>query len=153
VGDGAFTEIRYEDLAADPAQTLRQVAAFLGIANGEDLMAVLAPRLRCQVRAESVGKWKQGLSWREIECFEAFAGDELRTLGYPLQFRPRAGRRSMAEAAVWKAQAVCRRLANRRYWADNWYKLGLRLQDAALPLRTVLRARQRQPWIARGVRP
>jgi len=76
---------------------------------------------------------------------------ELRSLGYPLQFRPRTGRRKMAEAAVWKAQAVCRRLLNRRYWADNWYKLGLRLRDAALPLRAL--ARTRQAWTARSVRP
>jgi hypothetical protein len=141
---GSYAEIRYEELVSDPVRTLGEVARFLGIENDGAVMEAVAPGLRLQVRSTSVFKWKQRLSWREIECFEAFAGDELTTLGYPLRFRPRTVRRSAIEAAYWKAQAVGRRLANRRYWADNWYKLGLRARDAALPLRALARPRGRE---------
>jgi hypothetical protein len=141
---GTFAEVRYEQLVGDPVGTLRDVASFLGIHNHEALMDALAHRLRAQVRPGSVLKWKQRLSWREVECFEAFAGDELTALGYPLQFRPRTARHSAMEAGFWKAQAVFRRLTNRRYWGDNWYKLGLRARAAALPLRGIMRPRGRE---------
>jgi hypothetical protein len=127
----AYAEIKYEELVNDPVRILGGVATFLGIENREALMDQVAGPLRVQVRTSSVHQWKQRLSWREIECFEAFAGDELTALGYPLQFRPRMARHSAMEAGFWKAQAVLRRVANRRCWADNWYKLGLRLRDAA----------------------
>jgi hypothetical protein len=143
-----FAEIRYEELVTDPVRTLGAVARFLGIANDEALMDAVTPNLRQQVRAGSLLKWKQRLSWREVECFEAFAGDELTALGYPLQFRPRTAGRSAVEAALWKGQAVLRRVRNRRYWMDNWYKLGLRARDAALPLRALARPRPRTAWPA-----
>jgi hypothetical protein len=145
---GAFAEIRYEALVRDPVGTLDGVARFLGIANHDSLMESLAPRLHLQVRSTSLLQWKQRLSWREIECFEAFAGDELTALGYPLQFRPRTARLGTMEAGFWKARAVCRRVTNRRYWADNWYKLGLRAREAALPLRALARPRERAVWPA-----
>jgi hypothetical protein len=143
---GSYTEIRYEQLVSDPAGTLTNVARFLEIENVDALMTVVAPQLRAQVRSGSALKWKQQLCWREIECFEAFAGDELHRRGYPLQFRPRMTRSSAVEVAFWKGQAAYRRLANRRYWADNWYKLGLRARDAALSLRGLARARGAEPW-------
>jgi hypothetical protein len=148
VPPGAFAEIHYEELVGDPVRTLSGVARFLGIDSHAALIDTLAPRLRVQVRSSSVLKWKQRLSWREIECFEAFAGEELTALGYPLQFRPRTARHSAFEAGFWKAQAVFRRLTNRRYWADNWYKLRLRTRDAATPLRGMIRPqRSRAPYV------
>jgi hypothetical protein len=144
----AYAEIRYEQLVNDPAGTLGVIARFLGIQNADALVEAAAPRLEVQVRSGSVSKWKQRLSWREVECFEAFAGDELTALGYPLQFRPRMARRSVLEPAFWKAQAAWRRLTNRRYWADNWYKLGLRVRDAAAPLRGLPRPHGRDVWPA-----
>ncbi len=152
VPEHAFAEVQYEDLLMDPVKTLSQVAIFLGIDNHDDVLDAATPRLRTQVRGDNSLKWKQHLTWREVECFEAFAGDELQALGYPLQFRPRTGRRSAAETLFWQAQAVCRRLANRRYWADNWYKLGLRFRDAARALRAFSRNRDRDPWSPGGVR-
>ena len=121
---GAYAEIRYEALVTDPVSTLGAVARFLGIANAEALMEAVTPKLRQQVRAGSLLKWKQHLSWREVECFEAFAGDELTALGYPLQFRPRTAGRSAVEAAFWKGQAVFRRFRNRRYWAGQLVQAG-----------------------------
>jgi hypothetical protein len=153
VPEHAFAEVQYEDLLRDPVKTLSEVAIYLGIDNHGDVLAAAMTRLRSQVRADNSLKWKQHLTWREVECFEAFAGDELQALGYPLQFRPRTGRRRAAESLFWQAQAICRRLGNRRYWSDNWYKLGLRFRDAALALRAFSRHRERDPWSTRGLRP
>jgi hypothetical protein len=149
---GAFLEIRYEDLTGHPSAVLATVGRFLGIANADAVAASIAPRLGIQVSSASVGTWKQRLTWREIECFEAFAGEALRAHGYPLQFRPRQAGHSGVEALYWRAQALCRRAANRRYWADNWYKLRLRLRDAATPLRGLARGRADGAW-PRSVRP
>ena len=156
VPSDAFAEVHYEDLLRDPVGTIGQVAAYLGISNHEEVLAAVAPRLRTQVRSNNALKWKQHLTWREVECFEAFAGDELQTFGYPLQFRPRGGRRSAVESVFWQSQAIWRRVANRRYWADNWYKLGLRLKDHATTLRALSRQRARNQWAApraRGLQP
>ena len=153
VPDQAFAEVQYEDLLKDPVKTVGEIAVYLGIDNHDDVLAAATPRLRSQVRGDNSLKWKQHLTWREVECFEAFAGDELQAFGYPLQFRPRTGRRSAAESFFWQSQALVRRLGNRRYWADNWYKLGLRFRDAALALRAFSRHRERDPWSARGLRP
>jgi hypothetical protein len=144
----AFREIRYEELVRDPAGVLRRVAQFLGIENHAAVTENAAPQLRAQVRSGNAFKWRQNLSWREIECFEAFAGDRLTALGYPLQFRPRMIEHSAVEAAFWKGQAVCRRVLNRRYWADNWYKLRVRARDSATPLRLAIRPRGRDVWPA-----
>jgi hypothetical protein len=142
---GSYIELRYEDLLEDPLRMLTSVAGFLGIENHAEVMAVTGGGLRAYVRGQNAGKWKHQLTWREIECFEAFAGDELRALGYPLQFRPRNVRLSAAEALFWQAQGVWRRLGNRRYWADNWYKLGLRIRDARPMLRSLPRPRPLAP--------
>jgi hypothetical protein len=149
---GAFLQFRYEDLLADPAGTMSDVAVFLGVENHAEVTAAGAPWLRARVRVNNAFKWKQLLTWREIECFEAFAGDQLTALGYPLQFRPRRGQLSAVERWLWRTQAVYRRIGDRRYWSDNWYRLHLRLSDAALPLRAALRQRERETWQVNGLR-
>jgi hypothetical protein len=150
VARGSFLEIRYEDLLSDPVGTMDRVADGLGIENREDVMADVAPRLRAYVRADNTRKWKQQLTGREIECFEAFAGDELQTSGYRLEFRPRMAGRNAVESWYWQAQGIWRRVANPRYWADNLYKVRLRVQDALLPVRGVLRQRGRTVSVADG---
>ena len=136
VAPGAFLEIRYEDLLADPVGTMGRVADGLGIVNHTDVIVAAAPRLRAYVRGNNASKWRRQLTWREIECFEAFAGDELHACGYALEFRPRTTKtRSVLESCFWQAQAIWRRVVSAQYWADNWYKLGLRARDASLSLR------------------
>jgi hypothetical protein len=148
-----FLQVRYEDLLGDPTTTMANIAAFLGVENHTEVAEVASPHLRAWVRQDNASKWKQQLSWREIECFEAFAGTELAAYGYGLQFRPRNRRQSATERVFWQAQAAWRRLGNRRYWSDNWYKLGLRLNDATAGLRAASRLRQREVWPTRVLRP
>jgi hypothetical protein len=152
VADDRFAEVRYEDLLSDPVTTIDGIARYLGIDNADEVVAAAAPALRCHVRADNSLKWKKHLTSREVECFEAFAGAELQAFGYELQFRPRTGRQGIGEVLFWQAQAIGRRFGNTRYWADNWYKLGLRLRDGALPLRGLSRQRDRHNWPARGLR-
>jgi len=111
------------------------VADSLGIVNHTDVVTAAAPRLRAYVRGNNASKWRQQLTWREIECFEAFAGDELHACGYALEFRPRTKTRSALESWFWQAQGIWRRVFSAQYWADNWYKLGLRVRDASLAFR------------------
>ena len=95
---GAFCEIRYEDLLADPRATLERVCAFLGETFHEDMLrhseiaGALVPSwerswhatLDRPIKSDNAGKWRQQLSARQIELFERVAGAELEQFGYPL---------------------------------------------------------------------
>lgn len=130
-----FLTIRYEDLLRDPAAELTTLGGFLGIANHAPLIEGMAARLRAQVRGDNAGKSNHLLSVRETECFEACAFDVLDRYDYALRFRRRGSRITLAEAACWRARGMWRRIVNKRYWADNWYKLQLRGRQAALAFR------------------
>jgi hypothetical protein len=111
------------------------VADFLAIRNPDSLIGSISGVLRQQVWANNSSKWAAGLSAREIECFEAYAGNELEQLGYPLTFRRRTRPMTRLESTCWRAQGAWRRLRNQRYWTDNWYKAQLRLRETTLPFR------------------
>jgi hypothetical protein len=130
-----FLTVRYEDLLNDPAGVLGRIAAFLGIRNPEALADAVAGPVRRQVREGNCAKWTSGLSPREIECFETYAGRELERFGYSLSFRRRTTPMTTLEAACWRAQGIWRRVANRRCWADNWYKARLRLREMTADFR------------------
>jgi len=69
-------ELRYEELARDPASTAESLAAYLQTPV-EPLARALA-----QVHASSVGRWERDLSPEQLDDFSAEAGDLLRELGY-----------------------------------------------------------------------
>jgi hypothetical protein len=135
-----FLEIRYEDLIAEPVHTMARVAEFLGVVGHETAVASLRERLRAQVRQD--GAHGQSGFWtrRELECFEAIAGEQLAALGYQLDFPARPRRIGTVETALWRARGAYRRLRNPQYWADNWYKLRLRARYASRPLRLLARS-------------
>ena len=141
-----FLTIRYEDLLREPVATLGTLGAFLGIANHADVLDTVAPGLRTQVRQDNTGKSTHLLSARETECFEALAGDVLTRHGYGLRSGPGARPMTVAESVNWRAKGMWRRATNRRYWADNRYKLGLRGRALMLALR---RPVQERPAFAR----
>ena len=70
-------EIRYEELAGDPAGTATTLAAHLGSDPGP-----LGEALS-QVHARSVGRWRESLSADQVAEVEREVGPLLRTLGYP----------------------------------------------------------------------
>jgi len=130
-----FLTVRYEDLLKQPGDVLGKIAAFLAIRNPDALAAAVSGAVRQQVREGNCAKWTTGLSQREIECFETYAGRELERFGYALAFSCRTKPVTRLESTCWRAQGIGRRFSNRRYWTDNCYKIWLRLREMTLPLR------------------
>ena len=75
-GAPAALEVRYEELAADPAATAEHIAAHV-----DAEVEPLAEALRA-VHAESVGRWRRDLTPQQLADVEAEAGPLLRALGY-----------------------------------------------------------------------
>ncbi|HSJ43439.1 MAG TPA: sulfotransferase [Euzebyales bacterium] len=92
-----YTEVRYEDLIADPEPELRRLTTWLG----EDFdPAMLEPHrvsrvavpegktwhrnTRREVNASAVQRWASDLEPWELRLMEAVAGDRLRRYGYEL---------------------------------------------------------------------
>jgi len=69
-------EIRYEEIAADPASAAERIAERL-----ETDPAPLAESLR-EVHSRSIGRWRRDLTPEQIEDVEREAGPLLRELGY-----------------------------------------------------------------------
>jgi hypothetical protein len=135
VSPADFLTVRYEDLLRNPVDTLSTIGAFLGIANHAALVEGIAPTLRAQVREGNTGKSSQLLSAREMECFEAVAAEVLEQNGYTLHVGRGARPITPGESLRWRARGAWRRVSNRKYWADNQYKLRLRTRQALLALR------------------
>lgn len=128
---GQFMQFKYEQLLADPAGTLDAIAQFLGVVNHATVMAGLAGHLRAQVRTATAGRSPAFFGRRELECIETIARVEMRDLDYDLITRG-AARVGPFEIARWRAQGIWRRVRDRRYWADNAYRLGLRARLASI---------------------
>ncbi|CAN5292999.1 sulfotransferase [soil metagenome] len=96
LGPAQFFELRYEDLLRDPEQTVGAVCDFLGEEYTPDMLAFYRSRhgyptdarndanLARPIMAGNAEKWRQTLSSRELEIFEAVAGEELKLHGYEL---------------------------------------------------------------------
>ena len=69
-------EVRYEEIAADPAAAAERIAARL-----ETDPAPLAAALGA-VHSRSIGRWRRDLSKEQVEDVEHEAGSLLRELGY-----------------------------------------------------------------------
>lgn len=95
VGRGRYLELRYEDLVADPERHLPEVCAFLDLEYDPRMLEY--PERAESVIAGTVGEthhgnlrrapaptrdWRRELSAREVERFEALAGDALGMFGY-----------------------------------------------------------------------
>jgi hypothetical protein len=130
-----FLTIRYEDLLRDPVATLGTIGAFLGISDHAALLKRIAPALRAQVWEGNAGKSRRLLSAREMECFEAVGAAVLEDNGYALRVGRDARPITRGESLRWRARGAWRRVSNRKYWADNQYKLRLRTRQALLALR------------------
>jgi hypothetical protein len=76
-----YSEIRYEDLIADPEGTLRRVCEIIDLPFSE---AMLAPPERDAIVAElgPVGGWRDRLTPEQVAAFEDAAGEWLDLLGY-----------------------------------------------------------------------
>ncbi|HEV8687243.1 MAG TPA: sulfotransferase [Gaiellaceae bacterium] len=109
-----YLEVRYEELVADPGARLRAVCSFLGLAyeptmleyhRAPDLDITVDHVLLAQPPASTARKWREQMAERDVELFEAIAGDVLSELGYE-RAHPHPGRRARAaaERAVYAAR-------------------------------------------------
>jgi hypothetical protein len=107
LGPDRVLRMRYEDILNEPESSLRRITSFIGLEYEPEMASPNASKPtryherqhhlvgRAPVRSRAAG-WQQVLSRREVEMFEAEAGDFLETLGY----QPRYGVRAMPATRV-----------------------------------------------------
>jgi hypothetical protein len=76
-----YTEVRYEDLLADPDAVLRRVCAFIELPFDQ---AMVDPPAAAAIRGElgPVGAWRERLGADALGAFEEVAAESLQELGY-----------------------------------------------------------------------
>ena len=105
---GAYHEVRYERLVDDPAAVLRSVVGFLGLPFSDRMLSFNEGKVRHEDGLSAKKAWlppTPGLrDWptqmkpRDVELFEALAGDLLSEFGYPRSFETVSSRtREVAE--------------------------------------------------------
>ncbi len=114
---GMYREVCYESLVGDPRATLQGVASFLDLPFDEAMLGFHEGKTRYKPGrsakaswlppTQGLRDWRQQMSARDVELFEALAGDVLGALGYELA----AGR--ISRPVEMTAQRC------RRWWAEN----------------------------------
>jgi glycosyltransferase involved in cell wall biosynthesis len=92
LGPGRYLEVRYEELVRQPEPTLRRLAAFLELPYSPQMLAYHVGKVRRKPGLSAkeawlpptpgLRDWRIQMSKRDIELFEALAGDLLDELGY-----------------------------------------------------------------------
>jgi hypothetical protein len=94
LGDDRCFLVRYEELAATPEPVLRSVAAFLDVPFNSSMVDFYkgrerrAPGLTDKEQwfptTSGLRNWRADLAPRDVQLFQALAGEPLASLGYPL---------------------------------------------------------------------
>jgi Sulfotransferase family len=101
-----YLELRYEALVANPEARLLEVCSFLGLGyepamleyhRATDLDITVDHVLLERPPEQTARKWREQMADRDVELFEAIAGDVLSELGYE-RAHPDPGRRARAAA-------------------------------------------------------
>lgn len=86
-----YLEMRYEDLLANPEETMKMLCDFLGEAYSDTLFNFnpmenpgKATLVYQPIKADNAGKWRSRMTPGQIKAFECVAGDTLRQFGYEL---------------------------------------------------------------------
>jgi len=121
-----YTEVRYEDLLADPAGGSRRLFDWLGLEiSDHDLMEVVKEAQRVANVDKSAptvgsGKWRSTWSAEDLAQFERVAGPLMARLGYEvtgaatgLQPRPQDSAPNTLETATARSRALVRRALGR----------------------------------------
>lgn len=119
VGGGRYLEVRYEDLVAEPEETLRAVCGFAGLEYEDAMLGYvgsldLADKPHQQRLAQpptpGVRDWRADMTPGDVASFEKVAGDLLAELGYEVRSSSSAGgvqvrirlARYMVVSAAWR---------------------------------------------------
>jgi hypothetical protein len=164
LGEKAFLQVRYEDLVTDPERELRRICGFLGEDFDPSMLGFYqggpsfhvdprnARNLRLPVMAENIGRWRTGMTARELRIFEALAGASLEPYGYSRAL-------SHPRVSTWEALS-CRYiehppkrfsalLKNREGYRLALQKLRLVLTTSIVPS---LESLTSKPWLRRNTR-
>ena len=147
---GAVLTVRYEDLAQRPQEEVRRLCTFLGLAYGDDMLALehvdparivpdqaaWFPTLFNGINTSAVGRWRREMSGRDQRIFAALAGAELEQLGYDVAADDAPG--------VSARQARWFRYHNELMRNVNFLRLRL-VQERGRELRLALARRLRDP--------
>ncbi len=83
-----FTEVKQEQLIADPRAVLTRVCDFIGTAFTESMLSYPAHTTYGAPDPALIGQWQTKLSPRQVSLVEAAAGNMLATRGYEPSGRP-----------------------------------------------------------------
>jgi Sulfotransferase family len=128
-GPSRVLRVRYEDLLRKPEATLRRIADFVGLEYEATMESGRGsrPTRYHQVQHRLVGnapdpsrvdRWQEMFSRRQVEIFEAEAGELLASLGYELRYGSRAFPATRREVFRLRLDDLARRIRNnlRRQW-------------------------------------
>jgi hypothetical protein len=92
LGPNLYHEVKYEDLIAHPETLLRELAGFLKLSFSSDMLAYHEGKVRREPGLSAkkawlpptsgLRNWRARMPERDLELFEALAGDTLSELGY-----------------------------------------------------------------------
>lgn len=141
LGGEFFAELKYEDLLAEPEETLTRLCAFLGEDYSPSMLEYHRgggsyrtddrnlQNLRRPLLHDNVARWRKEMSPGDLRVVEAVAGEHLRRFGYPLSLeRPRVStaERLYYEFAAGPARKTLAMAGNRKGHRDAWIRLGIR---------------------------
>ena len=96
LGPAKYREVSYEELVAHPEETLRDLAAFLELPFAPEMLAYHEGKTRYKLGLSAkkawlpptpgLRNWRTQMAERDVELFEAIAGDLLSALGYERAF-------------------------------------------------------------------
>jgi sulfotransferase family protein len=97
LGSKRYQEVKYEDLVNEPEETLRRITGFLELPFSPQMLAYHEGKTRHRAGLSTkkawlpptpgLRDWRTQMSGRDIELFEALAGDLLSMLGYERAFQ------------------------------------------------------------------
>jgi hypothetical protein len=130
-----LVQLRYEDLTTRPDETFARLIAFLEIDDGDGaLQRYIASHIADDLHGHNTGKWKTAFSPRDLEVYEAVAGDTLSSLGYE-----RAVRQPAALGVLPRLYYECHDKVTKwldiEYQRDNAYRIKVRTRWATQRLR------------------
>ena len=92
LGPNLYHEIKYEDLVAQPEEALRKLADFLALPFAREMLEYHVGKFLDQPGLDAkkawapptpgLRNWRSSMSARDVELFEAIAGDLVGALGY-----------------------------------------------------------------------
>jgi hypothetical protein len=122
LGPEIYRDVRYEDLVADPETTLRNLSEFLELPFAPEMVSFHAGKTKSDPRLSAksawlpptpgLRDWRRDMAPRDLELFEAIAGDFLSELGYETksdEIAPEAASTARDCESWWDAEMAARR--------------------------------------------